>query len=148
MRLTFNDAGQIAGRVSTALGNSAVIWTNGVPASLGPNPRGMKLRMASNNFGDAGRASDDHRRLGASVRLPERRDDRPATLGGNYGTATAINDAGQAVGIAHTADNTDNTAHAFLYQNGVMHDLALWVAHIALPPYQQSRPNNWRLAHS
>jgi probable HAF family extracellular repeat protein len=46
-----------------------------------------------------------------------------ALLGGDHSSASAINDTGQTVGFAYTATNTDDTAHAFLYENGLMTDL-------------------------
>ncbi len=42
------------------------------------------------------------------------------TLGGNYSEARGINNSGQVVGLANTADGN---GHAFLYSGGVMTDL-------------------------
>lgn len=43
------------------------------------------------------------------------------TLGGTSSVATGINDSGQIIGSASTADDVEN--HAFVYQNGTMTDL-------------------------
>ena len=43
------------------------------------------------------------------------------TLGGKTSTASDINDAGQVVGSAETAE--EGVLHAFLYSGGTMHDL-------------------------
>jgi probable HAF family extracellular repeat protein len=43
------------------------------------------------------------------------------TLGGTFGSATGLNDAGEIVGVATTPD--DVAAHAFFWSNGVMQDL-------------------------
>lgn len=45
------------------------------------------------------------------------------TLGGNFATASGINSAGHIVGFSALDDSSPWLAHAFLYADGVMHDL-------------------------
>jgi probable HAF family extracellular repeat protein len=69
------------------------------------------------------------------------------TLGGNSGSATAINDLGEIIGWSTTTSNAET--HAFLYRNGTMTDLGTFGARTNIPgllSYSYSSAyaiNNW-----
>jgi len=85
----------------------------GFPTFDGPNNQGQVVGQ-SDLAGDAA----FHPFVWDPERHPHLRD--LGTLGGTFGSATGLNDAGEIVGWATTPDEA---AHAFFWSNGVMKDL-------------------------
>jgi len=119
-----NDAGAVAGTTSERGLRRAVLLQDGVLTNLGPLADGKKLESLAegiNNLGDVvgyGQIQEEkgwrgfHWKDGVMTILP--------TLGGSYGRAVAINDAGVTVGVAKTANDRD---HAFMLKDGTITDL-------------------------
>ena len=101
-------------------GTSAILWRDGV-AVTGPTLGGGTM--------DAGDINAHRQLVGRSTRYP----DEPhvwseaggavslGTLGGTWGESHAVNDAGQVAGFSMLPG--DQVGHAFLWEDGVMHDL-------------------------
>lgn len=120
-----NVHGQVSGTAQVASGKThAVIWNNDVPTDLGTLPDdgssyGIDINDAGQVVGYSMSASYPVRQTpviwqaDGIVSL--------GSLGGTGGIAKAINNHGQVVGYAITAKGIQ---HPFLWQNGVMTDLA------------------------
>jgi probable HAF family extracellular repeat protein len=120
-----NDAGQIVGTTSERGVDRAVLLKDGVLTNLGALADGDGVESFAAGLNAEGEvvghsriaAGDDthrafHWKEGVMTALP--------TLGGSFGFATAINDAGQIVGGAGTANGRQ---HAFMYRDGQITDL-------------------------
>jgi len=118
-----NDLGQVAGSTTQSNVSHAVLLQEGELTDLGTLKPGFGTFAAGLNnrgevvgYGEMSRGYQDYRAFhwkdGVMTMLP--------TFGGDYGTAYAINDAGQVVGGATTLTGH---AHAYVYQQGVMTDL-------------------------
>ena len=133
--LGVNDLGQVVGRATTApdvktgvVGSHAFLWEAGRMRDVGTlggeesvaqdiNSRGQVVGAATTRPGQSLSFFDDgpHAFLWEDGNMTDL-----GTLGGKRSWASAINDAGQVIGTAQTADGED---HAFLWENGVMTDL-------------------------
>jgi len=120
-----NELSQVSGSARAGSGTThAVIWNNGVPTDLGTLPGdassyGLDINDAGDVVGHSMSASYP------AIRTPVIWQDGVisslGSLGGTGGIAKSINNHGQVVGYAYTATGVQ---HPFLWQNGVMTDLA------------------------
>jgi len=132
-----NDAGQIVGYSHCGCratpGPRAFLWDDETVTYLGTFggslSRAFDLNDRGHVVGEAERLSSRSGQVVASMQAFLWRDGRLinlGTLGGADGSARAINDAGQVVGWSTTASGEK---HAFLWQNGTLHDLNDLVSH-------------------
>ena len=114
-----NNAGQVVGYAEAADGTPyPVIWRSGLVAALSTRPgRALALSPAGVVAGNV--MSPDGQRLDATL-LSGGHAYGLGALGGSFSTAVAVNDSGQVVGYARTADEKD---HAFLATASGMVDL-------------------------
>jgi probable HAF family extracellular repeat protein len=127
-----NDAGQVAGTVprTDAHGRSVhhlVLWTDGVPRDLGSIGGAMVSSVRAMN--DRGDIVGTHEGPDGSWRGFVWTGGRIVDLGDLGGDVTPVdvNEAGQVVGHANTGEY--GTPHAFVWQDGVMTDLAAATGH-------------------
>jgi probable HAF family extracellular repeat protein len=133
--LDLNERGQVTGSSLAADGTlHAFLWTDGVMQDLGPrnarsgdgggggfgNIHPRSGRKSINNAGEViwtvGPAGAERAMLWRSGAAQD-----IGTLGGAWAIAQAINDAGQVAGVSFVP--ADSSAHAFLWEDGVMRDL-------------------------
>lgn len=120
-----NDAGDVVGLSGTgaSLGNRqlshAVLWSNGAIVDLGTlGGLDSSAHAVNGSLQIVGASLTNDGPLHAFVWSGVMID--LGTLGGPSSTAWDVNDAGQIVGFAQ---NTGSVRRAFLFENGVMHDL-------------------------
>jgi len=126
---TMNDLGQAAG----IMGNKPVLYNNGVISDITP-PGGIRGEASGiNNSGHVvgwvffcdlvdgncvnGRSRAFIYRNGTNNVL--------GTLGGRDSLAFDINDSGQVAGWSDTSLQTGGDSHAFVFQNGALHDIGV-----------------------
>ncbi|WP_308911798.1 PEPxxWA-CTERM sorting domain-containing protein [Pseudokordiimonas caeni] len=122
-----NDAGQVVGYSSSASGQRAFLWEDGVMTDLGVllGEAGYSRANGINNSGQivgvSGSASGQRAFLWEDGVMTDL-GDLPG--GWDRSEAFAINDAGQIVGSSYTGADTGNgKLHAFLWEDGIMTDL-------------------------
>ncbi len=132
-----NSHGDIVGAISGKnLRGGAVLWKNGIRQSLGdlgPSGSGSTAIAINDNGEVVGVSSGFASNTGGVVRAVIWQSGvihDVGTLGGLHSTANAINIVHQVVGWAEIADQS--TA-AFLFDNGVMHDLGMLPGGVAVP---------------
>jgi len=128
-----NDSGQIAGFTgpvwSIADVNYPTVWNNGVGTQLdvlqGPGGGGLVASISNNGrLAGGGYDGGDILQHAVTWHPGETAIHDLGTLGGSFSFVTpgnTVNDAGQIVGQANTAN--DDASHAVVWQNLVIHDL-------------------------
>lgn len=114
-----NNAGQVVGYSDDATGTPyPAIWRNGVVAKLGTRG-GAALFVNSRGVAAGNVASVDSTRMDATLLVGARAIDL-GTFGGSLSLVYGLNNLGQVIGNARTADEQD---HAFLATGAGMRDL-------------------------
>jgi probable HAF family extracellular repeat protein len=114
-----NNTGQVVGYAEASDGTPyPVIWRSGVAAPLSTRP-GRALAISAGGVVAGNVMSADGLRLDATLLSGGSAYDL-GTFGGSFSNAVAVNDSGQVVGYARTADEKD---HAFLATASGMVDL-------------------------
>lgn len=120
-----NNSGRIAGSAANADGSTHAV--TGMSGSLSKlNVYGGAVSSFGRAINGAGQVAGYYYPGAGGVRAFTQVggvDIDLGTLGGNFATASGINSAGHIVGFSALDDSSPWLAHAFLYADGVMHDL-------------------------
>lgn len=120
-----NDGGRATGYASVADGNAHTFVTGGAGLS-DLNVFGGAMPSFGRAINNSGEVAGLYDAADGTLRAFLRSggiDTDIGTLGGNFTSAGGINAAGHVVGFAALDNETPWLAHAFLYAEGVMHDL-------------------------
>ena len=126
--LALNDSGQVAGTTSgPGSQTSARIWSSGLSEALGALPKHhASLAYGLNRWGQVAAASYNLPGRGRAFLWDGSRHRLGSLPGYPYSEARAVNDSGQAAGIAETGGHDRwraQIAHAFFWASGRMTDL-------------------------
>jgi probable HAF family extracellular repeat protein len=126
--LALNDSGQVAGTASDPSSQThALLWSGGQSISLGALPKHhASLAYGLNRLGEVAAASYNLPGRGRAFLWDGSRHRLGSLPGYPYSEARAVNDSGQAAGIAETGGHDRwraQIAHAFFWQSGQMTDL-------------------------
>lgn len=128
VRLSLNDAGQVAGWEDVGGGTlHPLLWSGGRPRDMGLPPdflsgvaRGLNGRGEAVGWASTGKNLGDSLATTRACLFAGGKAKELGTLGGRDSQAFGINDAGRIVGVSQLSPQV---RHAFLYANGKMTDL-------------------------
>ena len=143
-----NDQGEIAGTlVISSLMNQGIYWDaqnnpfklDGLPGVLGSQVVVHGINASGQIVGRAQEGSPNFAGHAVVWNKAAFETDLGFMDGGSYSEGYGINDAGDVVGAAGTANGT---LHAFLWQNGQFTDLATWGGRMSSPSIAYAINNN------